>query len=138
MTMPKIRYAGTRVRFKKFKNKYFSFLIPKDPVLTAVQLETFNIIRNLINHPDALLLYSPNSSIFHIEFENVFIRFNNMHCYVVNKNNSYYIELPTHVSGELSTLFRRKMEKKSSEVLAVYESKMLDNLKTITTNIKTK
>jgi len=131
----RIRFARTRIKFKRFKKRFFGFLIPKNPKLSAIQQETFAIIKTLIAHPEALLLYSPNSSIYHIEYENIFVRFNNMHCYVVNSKYSYYIELPTHVAYELAGMFRRKIEKKSNEVLAIYESKMLDNLKTISSSL---
>lgn len=137
----RMKLARLQVKLKKIKQSILGILkliTPKEPRLSAVQQETFNIIRTLINHSDALLLYAPISTIYHIEYENIFIRFNSMHCYVVNSKYSYYVELPANTADELANMFKRKMEKKSNEVLAVYESKMLDNLKIISSSLVNK
>ena len=137
----RMKLARLQVKLKKIKQSILGILkliTPKEPRLSAVQQETFNIIRTLINHSDALLLYAPISTIYHIEYENIFIRFNSMHCYVVNSKYSYYVELPANTADELANMFKRKMEKKSNEVLAVYESKMLDKLKFISSSLVNK
>jgi hypothetical protein len=123
----RIRRLSVRLKkkFKKIKvlNNYEK--------LSEIQQKTITIIRKLIAKEDSILLISPISRVYHIEYEHLLIRFNESDCHIMNTKYAYYVYIPSREMNELIRAFNHKLEKKTNKVVSVYEKKTIQSLQDI-------
>jgi hypothetical protein len=99
--------------------------------LSDIQSKAIIIIKKVIAMDESVLLLSPVSGIYHLEYKNILIRFNECDCHIMNSQYSYYVYLPPKESDELINLFVKKMEKKTNKRVSVYEQKTTQSLQNI-------
>jgi hypothetical protein len=103
--------------------------------LSPIQRKAISVIKRLINKEGSLLLISPISSVYHVEYKNILIRLQNNDCQIMNSTYTYFVYLPNTEADDIHDAFKRKMEMRTNRVVSAYEKKTLENLQTIIENI---
>lgn len=115
---------------KKFGKFIIDLINPKKEVkLNEIQSETVSLVKKIMTKPDSILLLAPISNICYIEWNQVFIRFNDNAVTLTNSKFSYYVSLPEATIIELNQLFYRLIDKRKREMETNYDLKTLNSLK---------
>lgn len=115
---------------KKFGKFIIDLINPKKEVkLNEIQSETVSLVKKIMTKPDSILLLAPISNICYIEWNQVFIRFNDNAVTLTNSKFSYYVSLPETTIIELNQLFYRLIDKRKREMETNYDLKTLNSLK---------
>lgn len=121
-------------------NKFGKFIIelinPKKEIkLNDIQSETVNLVKKIMIKPDSILLLAPISNICYIEWNQIFIRFNDNAITLTNSKFSYYVSLPEPTIIELNQLFYRLIDKRKRDMETNYDLKTLNSLKELSNSI---
>lgn len=115
---------------KKFGKFIINLINPKKEIkLNEIQSETVTLVKKIMTKPDSILLLAPISNICYIEWNQVFIRFNDNAVTLTNSKFSYYVSLPEATIIELNQLFYRLIDKRKREMETNYDLKTLNSLK---------
>jgi len=124
------------VYMKKFGKFIIELINPKKEIkLNDIQSETVNLVKKIMIKPDSILLLAPISNICYIEWNQIFIRFNDNAITLTNSKFSYYISLPESTIIELNQLFYRLIDKRKRDMEINYDLKTLNSLKELSNSI---
>jgi hypothetical protein len=121
---------------KKFGKFIIELINPKKEIkLNDIQSETVNLVKKIMIKPDSILLLAPISNICYIEWNQIFIRFNDNAITLTNSKFSYYVSLPESTIIELNQLFYRLIDKRKRDMEINYDLKTLNSLKELSNSI---
>jgi hypothetical protein len=131
----KMRLLRLKVHLKRITSKLFNTVAQNKEQLSPIQRKAISVIKRLIAKEGSLLLISPISSVYHVEYKNILIRLQNNDCQIMNSTYTYFVYLPNAEAEGIHDAFKRKMEMRTNRVVSAYEKKTLENLQTIIENI---
>ncbi len=124
------------VRLRRFFKKLSIKIDGGESKLDDIQIESINIVRKMMNKPDATLLIAPISSICYIEWKHYFIRFGDSALTITNGKFSYYIWLPSRSIEQLRENFYRNVELRRKNMEVKYDRRTLENMKSISDEVR--